>query len=175
MSTILPFDGKQPRIAESVFVAETAAVIGDVAIGPESSIWYGAVLRGDVLGIRVGARTSIQDSSVLHTSTDWTQTVIGDEVTVGHAVILHGCHVSDRVVIGMGSILMDEVIIGEDVIIGAGSLLPPKTSVPSGVLALGRPAKVKRRLTDAERASIREGARTYVEKTRKYLAARSGR
>lgn len=171
MSTILEHDGKRPEIADTAYVAPTASLIGDVVVGPESSIWFGAVLRGDVLALRVGARTSIQDNSVMHTSTDWSPTVVGDDVTVGHAVILHGCTVADRVVVGMGSILMDGVTIGEDTIIGAGSLLPPNTEIPSGVLALGRPAKVKRELTDEERASIRESARIYVEKCRTYRGA----
>jgi gamma-carbonic anhydrase len=169
MALILPYDGKRPEVSPEAFVAETVSLIGEVTVGPDSSIWFGSVLRGDVLPIRVGARTSIQDNSVLHTSQGRVPTIIGDDVTAGHAVILHGCTVDDRVIVGMGSILLDGARIGSDTIVGAGSLVTENAEIPSGVLALGRPAKVKRELTDEEIAGIRASAEGYVAKTRAYL------
>lgn len=156
---------------ESAFVAPTASVIGDVHVGAESSIWYGAVLRGDVQPIRVGARTSIQDNSVVHATSGLVPVHIGSDVTVGHAVILHGCTVHDRVLVGMGSIVLDEAVLEEDVILGAGSLVTARTRIPAGMLAFGRPAKPIRPLTEAERQSIREAAAHYVENTRVYRGA----
>jgi carbonic anhydrase/acetyltransferase-like protein (isoleucine patch superfamily) len=150
-------------VHDEAWVAPSADVIGRVTVGPSSSIWYGAVLRGDVMPIRIGARTSIQDNSVIHTTGGWHDAVIGDDCTVGHAVVLHGCVVRDRVLVGMGSIVLDEAEIGEDVILGAGSLVTARTKIPPGVLALGRPAKVIRALRDDERARIREAAEHYVE------------
>ncbi len=171
MSILRPFRGDRPRVASSAFVAENAALIGRVEVGEEASIWYGAVLRGDILPIRVGARTSIQDQCVLHTTTDWAPTEVGEEVTVGHGAILHGCHIAPRVLVGMGSIVMDGARIDSDVILGAGSLVPPRAEIPSGVLALGRPARVVRALRPEERAQIREAAEEYVRKAAVYRAA----
>jgi carbonic anhydrase/acetyltransferase-like protein (isoleucine patch superfamily) len=169
--TILPYRGVLPKIAGGVYVAPTVSVIGDVSVGADSSLWFGAVLRGDVQPILVGARTSIQDNSVIHATHDWVPTRIGDDVTVGHMVCLHGCTIRDRVVVGMGSIVMDAAEIGPDVILGAGSLVTANAKIPSGVLALGRPAKPVRDLTEDELRSIRESAAHYVEKTREYIEA----
>jgi carbonic anhydrase/acetyltransferase-like protein (isoleucine patch superfamily) len=166
---ILPFEGKQPVVAEGAFVAPNATLVGDVTVGPGASIWFGAVLRGDVLPIRVGARTSIQDGSILHTSTGWAETIVGEDVTVGHAVIVHGATVHDRVIVGMGSILLDGAEIGPDSILGAGSLVTTRTRIPGGVLALGRPATVVRDLRPEELAQIRQSAAGYVERARAYL------
>lgn len=168
MTVVRPFGGIAPRCEATVFLAETAALIGDVTIGAESSIWYGAVLRGDVMPIRIGARTSIQDNSVLHTTTDRIPTLIGDDCTVGHGVILHGCTVRDRVLVGMGSIVLDGAVLEEDVILGAGSLVTQDTVIPRGMLALGRPARAVRPLNDDERASILASAAIYVENGRRY-------
>lgn len=164
------YRGMRPSIDESSFVAPTAAVIGDVVIGAKSSVWFGTVLRGDVMPIRVGARTSIQDNSVVHATGGWKPTILGDDCTIGHGVILHGCCVRDRVLVGMGSIVLDQAEIGSDTMIGAGSLVTARTTIPSGVLALGRPAKVIRELTDEELASIRAAAETYVGLVRDYRA-----
>lgn len=171
MSWILPYRGDSPELAPDAFVAPNVSVIGDVHVGAQSSLWFGAVLRGDVMPIRVGARTSIQDNSVVHATGGWWPTDVGDDCVVGHSVILHGCTVGSRVLVGMGAILMDEVEVADDSIIGAGSLLTPRTKIPSGVLAVGRPAKVVRDLRPEELASIREGVETYVAKGREYLEA----
>lgn len=158
-----PYRGVLPRVDPSCFVAPTAAVIGDVEVGAGSSLWFGAVLRGDVMPIRVGARTSIQDNCVVHATGGWCETRVGDECTVGHSVVLHGCTVGDRVLVGMGSIVLDEAELGADVILGAGSLVTARTKIPPGVLAMGRPAKVVRELTGEERARIVEAAKAYAE------------
>lgn len=165
---LLPYRGQRPRIAEDAFVAPHTSLIGDVEVGPEASVWFGTTLRGDVQPIVIGARTSIQDNSVVHATDGWTPTVVGEDCVVGHRVILHGCRLGDRVLVGMGAIVMDGVEVGSDVIIGAGAVLTPRTVVPSGVMVLGSPAKVKRELRLDERASILAGARHYVEKTREY-------
>jgi len=165
---ILAYRGTLPTLANDAYVAPTVCVIGDVTVGAESTLWFGAVLRGDVQPITVGARTSIQDNSVVHATAGWVPTIIGDDCTVGHMVVLHGCTVEDRVLVGMGSIIMDEATIGADTIIGAGSLVTAKQKIPPGVLALGRPAKVIRELREEERVQIRESAVHYVEKGREY-------
>jgi carbonic anhydrase/acetyltransferase-like protein (isoleucine patch superfamily) len=170
MSRILPYRGILPRVAEDAFVAPGAVLVGDVEVGAQSSIWFGAVLRGDVMPIRIGARTSIQDGSVVHSTGGWWPVDVGDDCVVGHGVILHGCTVADRVLVGMGAILLDEAQVGSDTIIGAGSLVTAKTKIPSGVLALGRPAKIVRDLNDKDLASIRDGARIYVGEVRDYRA-----
>ena len=158
---ISKFEDKFPVVHPTAFVAENATVIGDVEIGEESSIWYGAVLRGDVMPIRIGARTSIQDNSVVHATGGWSDTIVGDDCTVGHGVILHGCRVGHRVLVGMGSIVLDAADIGDDVMIGAGSLVTARTKIPSGMLAHGRPAKVIRELTNEERERILEASSLY--------------
>lgn len=163
------FDGKWPTVADDAFVAPTASIVGDVVVGPRSSIWYGVVLRGDVNPIRIGARTSVQDNSVVHTTGGWSEAHVGDDVTVGHSVVLHGCRVHDRVLVGMGSIVLDEAELGPDVVLGAGSLVPARARIPAGTLAFGRPAKVVRELTDEDRRRIAEGAEVYVDLTRRYL------
>jgi carbonic anhydrase/acetyltransferase-like protein (isoleucine patch superfamily) len=164
------YAGKRPVLGAGVFVAETAAVIGDVVIGDESSIWYGAVVRGDVMPVRIGARTSIQDNTVIHVTSDFSGTIIGDDCTVGHAAIIHACTVEDFCLIGMGSIILDGARIGRGSLVGAGALVTPGTDIPPGSLVIGSPAKVKRPLDDKEREQIRYGAVHYVELTRRYLA-----
>jgi carbonic anhydrase/acetyltransferase-like protein (isoleucine patch superfamily) len=170
MSTILSFKDIAPVVAADAFVAQTATLIGEVEIGAETGVWYGCVLRGDVGKLTVGARTSIQDNTVMHASDGWTTTSVGDDCTVGHACILHGCRVHDRVLVGMGSILLDEAEIASDTILGAGSLVTIGTKIPSGVLAMGRPARVVRDLKPEELEQIRDSAAHYVEKTAAYLA-----
>jgi gamma-carbonic anhydrase len=162
--------GKKPVLGAGVFVAETAAVIGDVVIGDESSIWYGTVVRGDVMPIRIGARTSIQDNTVIHVTSDFSGTTIGDDCTVGHAAIIHACTVEDFCLIGMGSIILDGARIGRGSLVGAGALVTPGTDIPPGSLVIGSPAKVKRPLNEKEQEQIRYGAEHYVELTRRYLA-----
>jgi carbonic anhydrase/acetyltransferase-like protein (isoleucine patch superfamily) len=162
MALIRAWGGKAPRLADSVWVAEDAVVIGDVEIGPESSIWFGAVVRGDVNHIRIGARTNVQDHAVLHVTGGTHPTVVGDDVTLGHRVTLHGCTVKDRCLIGIGAVVMDGAVVGEDAMVGAGSLVPPGMVVPTGMLALGSPAKVKRELTREEIEYFRRSATSYA-------------
>jgi len=162
------YRGITPRVDPSAFVAPTAAIIGDVIVGESSSVWFGAVIRGDVSPIRVGARTSIQDNTVIHSTGGWSETQIGDGCTVGHSVVLHGCTVRDRVLVGMGSIVLDHAEIGSDTILGAGSLVTVRAKIPSGVLALGRPAKVIRELTAEERQSLLDATAVYQGLVRDY-------
>ncbi len=166
---IKPYRGVLPTIASSAFIEDTAVIVGDVAIHPESSVWFNTVIRGDVHYIRIGHRTNIQDLSLLHVTHDTHPLIIGDDVTVGHHVVLHGCTIHDRVLIGMGSILMDGVIIEEDCIIGAGSLITEGTVIPSRSLAWGSPTRVKRPLNEKELAWIKESANNYVRYARQYV------
>ena len=168
---IRKFNSIEPKVHESVFVAEDAFIIGDVEIGEDASIWYGSVVRGDVSYIRIGARTNIQDMTMIHVSSDFGPTIVEDEVTVGHRVTLHGCHVERQCLIGMGATVMDHARIGEQSIVGAGSLVSPGTIIPPRVLAIGSPARVKRDLTDAEIAYLDMSWRNYVELKQHYLVA----
>lgn len=166
---IRTFQGIKPTIAKSAFIEDTAVVIGDVVIGEECSVWFHAVVRGDVNYIRIGRRTNVQDFCMLHVTHDTAPLVIGDDVTIGHNVVLHGCTIKDRVLIGMGAIIMDGAVIGEDSVIGAGALVTEGTIVPPKSLTLGSPAKVKRPVTDKELAWIRESAQNYITYARQYM------
>lgn len=152
-----------PSLGTGVFVAPNASVIGDVVIGDASSIWFGVVVRGDRYPIRIGARSNIQDNSVVHITGGQSATTIGDDVTVGHAVIVHGCTIGNRCLVGMGSIVLDDVVLGDDCFVAAGSLVPPRTVVPARSFLIGRPAKVIRQVKDEELAQIRAAADHYVE------------
>ncbi len=167
MPVILRYEGKAPRIAPSAWVAEGAVVAGDVELGEESSVWFGSVVRGDVNHVRVGARTNIQDQSVVHVTGGTHPTVIGDDVTIGHRAVLHGCTVHDRCLVGIGAIVLDGAVVGPDAMVGAGALVPPGMVVPPGKLVLGAPAKVKRDLTVEELAFLRTSAARYA----RYAAA----
>ena len=167
---IRPLFGKTPAIGKGVFVAETASVIGDVVIGDESSVWFGTVIRGDDMPIRVGARTSLQDNTVIHVTAGRYGTTIGSDCTIGHNAIIHACIVEDHCLIGMGSIILDGAKIGAGSLVGAGALVTPGTDIPPGSLVVGSPAKVKRPVNDKEREQIVYGAAHYVELTRAYLA-----
>ncbi len=166
--TLHSFRGTLPTVHEEAWLAPSADLIGDVHIGPGSSIWFGAVLRGDMMPIRVGARTSIQDNVVLHTTGGWQTCSVGDECTVGHAAVLHGCTVGDRVLLGMGSVVLDAAEIADDVILGAGSLVTARTRIPPGVLAFGRPAKPIRDLRQAELDRIQQAAGHYAKLLESY-------
>ncbi|MEO2068353.1 MAG: gamma carbonic anhydrase family protein [Desulfurobacteriaceae bacterium] len=166
---IKPFKNLKPKIGERVFIAEDAVVIGDVEIGDDSSIWFKAILRGDVNYIRVGKCTSIQDGTVVHVTNKIHPTVIGDYVTVGHAVKLHGCTIKDNCLIGIGAIILDGSLINENSIVAAGSLVPPGKEFPPGSLIMGFPAKVVRKLTDEEIVNLREHAERYVKYKNEYL------
>jgi carbonic anhydrase/acetyltransferase-like protein (isoleucine patch superfamily) len=166
----LPRLDHAPQIHDTVFLAPGCAVIGEVAIGEFSSVWFGAVVRGDVHFIRIGARTNLQDRVVVHTTREKHPTVLGDDITVGHGAVLHGCSVGNRVLVGMSATLMDGVEIGEDCIVAAGALVAPGTKVPPGQLLLGSPAKVKRPLTGDEIAAIAQSAKNYCEYVQAYRA-----
>ena len=152
---------KKPSIADSVFCAPGAQIVGDVTIGERSSVWYNAVLRGDCAPIVVGQDTNIQDAAVLHCSQK-APTIVGNGVTVGHAAILHSCTVGDHSLIGMGTIVLDQAIIGKECLIGAGALVTPRTSIPDGSLVVGSAARVKRMLTQEEKEQLRENALEYL-------------
>lgn len=154
---------KAPSLASGAWVAESAELIGDVTLGEDASVWFGAVLRGDCEPIVLGARTNLQDGSVIHITADSASTTVGDDVTVGHMALLHGCTVGDRCLVGMGSVLLDHAVIGSDCFIGAGSLVTPRTVIPPGSFVLGRPAKVVRAIRDEERRWIVESGRAYVD------------
>ena len=160
------FEGIKPTIDDSVFVAETADIIGDVIVEKNASIWYKAVLRGDDSKIIVGENSNVQDGTIVHCGYD-EPTIIGKNVTIGHAAVIHGCKIGDYSLIGMGSIVLDNAEIGELTIVGAGSLVTGK-KFPSGVLLLGSPAKVARELTDEEKESLKQSALHYVEMGRKH-------
>ena len=159
---IRDFRGMRPQLGAQAWVAESAAVIGDVVLGERASVWYGAVVRGDVEKIRIGQGTNIQDNSVIHVDSGGWPTLVGDGVTVGHRVVLHGCTIKDSALIGIGATVLNGAEVGEGALIGAGSLVTPGTKIPPGVLALGSPCKVKRPLTDEEKAHLRESAIHYV-------------
>jgi carbonic anhydrase/acetyltransferase-like protein (isoleucine patch superfamily) len=168
---IRPFLGKAPQYDASTYIADTAVVIGDVALGPQSSIWHHCTLRGDVNFIQIGTASNIQDNSVVHVTHGTAPTVIGDYVTVGHSAIIHGCTIRDTVLIGMGATVMDHAHIGTHSIVGAGALVTKDTEVPPRSLVLGQPATVVRELTDDEVATIRPYADNYV----RYSAIHDGR
>ncbi|MGC3999610.1 MAG: gamma carbonic anhydrase family protein [Anaeromyxobacter sp.] len=169
MAIIRPFGGKSPRLHPSVFVMEGSAVIGDVEIGEGGSLWFGAVVRGDVNAVRIGARTNLQDQCVVHVTSHTHPTTLGDDVTVGHRAVLHGCTVKDRCLIGIGAIVLDGAVIGPDAMVGAGALVPPGMVVPPGTLVLGQPAKVKRPLTPEELAHLPVSAAHYVAYAAQYV------
>jgi len=167
--SVRPFKGIAPRIHPSCFVEASAQVIGDVEIGEESSIWFNTVVRGDVNRIRIGRRTNLQDLCVVHVQKDLHATTIGDEVTVGHHVVLHGCTVGHRVLVGMGAVLMDGVEVGDECIVAAGALLTPGTRIPPGMLAVGSPARPRRPITPQEREWLSRSAANYVEYAAAYI------
>jgi gamma-carbonic anhydrase len=159
---IKPFQNLQPKIHESVFIAEDAVIIGDVEIGENSSVWYGSILRGDVNYIRVGARTNIQDGCIIHVSSRTHPTILEDEITLGHRVTLHGCYVETGCLIGIGAIVLDGARIGKSSLVAAGTLVTPGTQIPPRSLVMGSPAKVKRELTDAEVKDLERFWQNYV-------------
>src|SRR5262249_24103051 len=171
MPVVRRFADHTPDIAPDVFLAENASVIGDVVIGAGSSIWYGTVIRGDVMPIRVGRAASIQDNSVVHVTGGYSGTVIGYRVTVGHNALVHACTIEDDCIIGMGSIILDGARVRRGSIVGAGALVTPGTDIPEGSMVMGAPARVKRPLTDDERSRIASSAAHYVELARMYLAS----
>lgn len=161
---IIDYKGCEPTIGNNVFVAPDAWIIGDVTLAENVSIFFGAVLRGDILPIKIGARSNIQEHCVLHTQTNTVPTVVGNDVTVGHRVTLHSCTIKDRCLIGMGSIIMDRAVVGEDCIVAAGTLITIGKEIPPRSLVMGSPGKVVRALTEEEVGGIAATAQRYVEK-----------
>lgn len=172
---IRPFQGTLPTIDPSAFIAETAVIIGDVAIGPQSSIWYNCVVRGDVNSIRIGERSNIQDLSVLHVThrkhadDPGAPLVIGDDVTIGHSVTLHGCTLHNGCFIGMQAMVMDKAVVGEGAMVGAGALVTEGTIIAPQTLWVGSPARYKRDLTPHEIERLQQSARNYVRYAHEYM------
>lgn len=166
---IKSFNGITPKIHERAYVSDGCFVVGDVEIGEDASVWFGSVLRGDVNYVRIGARTNIQDQTIIHVSSKGLPTIVEEEVTVGHRVTLHACHVERGCLIGIGAILMDGVRVGANSLVGAGSLLTPGTQIPPRSLVIGSPARVKRELTDDEVASLEQSWKNYVKLKDAYL------
>ena len=168
--TVLSYKHHNPKLSKGVWVADGAMVIGDVEVGEDSSIWFGAVVRGDVHYIKIGKRTNIQDLSMIHVThykkpdrSDGFPTIIGDDVTVGHRVMLHGCTIEDNCLIGMSATILDGAVIGKNSIVGAGSLITMNKKFPPNSLIMGSPAKVVRELSDEEIAELQASAKRYVE------------
>jgi gamma-carbonic anhydrase len=168
---IRPFRSILPTIHPTAYIDQSAQVIGDVEIGEESSVWMNVVIRGDVNTIRIGDRTNIQDGTVIHVMRGTHPTRVGHDVTVGHAAVLHGCTIHDRVLIGMAALLLNGAEIGEDSIVAAGTLVPERQKFPARSLLMGRPAVLKRALTEDEIASIRDYAQRYIGYRKDYMVA----
>jgi len=165
---IKPFQNNHPKIHETAFIADNAVIIGDVEIGEHSSVWFGSIIRGDVNYIHIGARTNIQDLSVIHVSSKTHPTILEDEVTVGHHVALHGCYIETGSLIGIGSIVLDGVRIGKNSLVAAGSLITPNTEIPAESLVMGSPAIVKRKLTSAELGDLPHFWQNYTKLVEHY-------
>jgi len=166
-----PYRGRLPVIDPTAYIDPSAQVIGDVEIGEESSVWMNVVIRGDVNHIRIGRRSNVQDGTIVHVMHDTHPTVIGDDVTIGHGAIVHGCTVEDRVLIGMGAILLNGARVGADSIVAAGSLVPERLVIPPRSLVMGSPASVRKTLSDAEVASILEYSGNYVRYRLDYMTS----
>lgn len=164
---VIPFDTYTPTIGEDVFIASNASVIGRTFLGDGASIWFGAVLRGDIAEVRVGNNSNIQDNSVMHVGTD-EPVIVGDNVVVGHKAMLHGCTVEDECLIGMGATILNRAVIGRGSIVGAGALVPQDAVIPPYSMVIGFPAKVRRELTEEERKSPLHFANKYAGVARQY-------
>jgi gamma-carbonic anhydrase len=166
---IYELHGVRPTLGRDVFVADTAVVVGDVWLGDGASVWFGAVVRGDCYPIRIGARTNVQDNAVIHVTGGEAKTSIGDDVTIGHGAIVHGCTVGDRCLVGMGSIVLDGALIGSDSLVAAGALVTPGTIVAARSVVMGRPARVARTATDEDLVRIHRGAGHYLGYARDFM------
>jgi gamma-carbonic anhydrase len=160
---IRAYRGRTPQVAASAYIDGAATLIGDIQIGEDSSVWPGVVIRGDVHYVRIGARTNIQDGSVLHVMRDEHPLILGDNVTIGHGVILHGCTIESRCLVGMGSIILNGAKIGAGSIVAAGTLVTEGAVVPAGSLFMGHPGRLRRMLTPEDQKSINDYAQRYVE------------
>jgi len=165
------YQGKSPRIGSRAFIAENAAIIGDVEIGNDCSIWFGTTVRGDVNFIHIGSRTNVQDNCTIHVAHGTHPTLIAEEVTIGHGAIVHGCTVKRGALIGMGSRILDGAVIGEQALVGAGALVPEGMRVPPRMLVLGVPARATRPLTDEEIERLDSSWRNYIDYKEKYLTS----
>ena len=165
---LIPHNAISPHVDPTAYVQSSARVIGDVSIGAQSSVWFNVVVRGDVFHVRIGARTNIQDNSTVHVTHGQFATIVGDDVTIGHGVILHGCTVGSRVLVGIGAIVLDRCEIGDDCLVGAGALLTPGTRIEPGHLVLGSPARAVRKLKTEELEHLRQSARNYVDNAARY-------
>lgn len=166
------FAGKFPKVHKTAFISDTAVLIGDVTIGKDSSIWFGAVLRGDMHYIKIGKNTSIQDNSVLHGTLDKYPTVIGDNVSIGHGALVHGCVIGNNCIVGMGAIILEGASIGDWCIVGAGAVVPEGAAISSGCVVMGVPAKVVHRSTNIQKERITNNWKQYVKLKDKYLNMR---
>jgi carbonic anhydrase/acetyltransferase-like protein (isoleucine patch superfamily) len=164
------YRGHVPQIAATAYVDSQAVVIGDVVIGEYTSVWPCAVIRGDVDSIRIGARCSIQDGTIIHVQTDRYETHLGDDITVGHRALLHGCTIGSHCLIGMGSIILNGAKIGEGCIIAAGALIPERMEVPPGSLVMGQPGKVRRQVTPEDMEEMKRGVQGYIKLLQIYKA-----
>ena len=171
---IIEFDGKKPKMAKGVFVSDYATVIGEVSAGAGSSIWPGAVLRGDMHFIKLGKNVSVQDNSVMHGTLGKYSTTVGDNVSVGHNAIVHGCRIGSNCIIGMGSIVLEGATVGDWCIIGAGAVVPEGATIPSNSIALGIPAKVVRKVTAEHKARITRNWQAYTRWSKKLIAMQEG-
>ena len=168
-STLLPYKGKSPVLGQGVFVASGAHIIGDTEIGADSSIWFNTVIRGDCNYIRIGARTNVQDGTVIHVTNSYFPTFIGDDVTIGHGAVLHGCRIGNMCLIGMGATVMDDVTIPDRCLVAAGSLVPPGKTFQPGTLIRGNPAREVRALTEKEISDLERSMRYYLEYKQGYM------
>lgn len=169
MATVIAFEEKTPDIHPTVFIAEGARIVGNVVIGKHGSVWFNAVIRGDVHWVRMGQSVNVQDSAVLHVTHDTAPLTIGSEVTVGHGAIVHGCTIGDGCLIGMGAIVLDGTKVGDGTLIAAGSVVRERSTIPPGVLVAGNPAVVKRNLTSDEQDGLIRSARRYVAYAQTYI------
>ena len=160
---------KTPQIHPSVFVAPNVTVMGNVSVGADSSLFFGAVLRAEIESVVIGERTNIQDNCILHIDGGFPLTV-GNDCTIGHGAILHGCTIGDNTLVGMGAIVLNGAVIGRDCIVGAGALVPQGAVIPDGTMVLGMPAKVRREVTEEEKAANTDSARRYKEEAAHYIA-----
>ena len=175
MTTLSSYKGILPKLGNNVYVADSSRLVGDIRIGDDSSIWHMVAARGDVNHIVIGERTNVQDGTVLHVTRkspgnpQGYPLLIGDDVTIGHKCMLHGCQLGNRILVGMGAIIMDGAVVQDDVFIGAGTLVPPNKTLESGYLYVGNPMEKKRPLSDKERAFLKQSAINYVELKDDYL------
>jgi carbonic anhydrase/acetyltransferase-like protein (isoleucine patch superfamily) len=165
---LIEYNGKSPQIGEDVFIAENASIVGDVIIGDRSSVWYQSVLRGDLMPVRVGQETNIQDGSILHVTHDQWPCIVGSRVTIGHGAIIHACTIEDECLIGMGAVILDDAVVETHSLVAAGSVVRPGFRVPSGQLVAGNPAVLKRALSEREIEGIRFSVREYLKLSADY-------